>query len=108
MAGYQLEKYLDSKYLPATEEEIIMGAKKLMEKLRKYLAQGEQNEAAVRCEQIDAILEKLGEKEQKLKKKLEKEKKKDQRKQLAMELRIISLQRKKGIKRRKELEERCE
>lgn len=85
-----------------------MGAKKLLEKLKKYLDKGEQNEAVVRCEKIDIILEKLGEKEQKLKKKLEKEKKKDQRKQLDMELRIISLQRKKGIKRRKELEARCE
>ena len=85
-----------------------MGAKKLLEKLKKYLAKGEQKGAAVRCEQIDTILEKLGKKEQKLEKKLEKEKNKGQRKKLEMELRIISLQRKKGIKRRKELKDKCE
>lgn len=85
-----------------------MGAKKLLEQLKKYLAKGEKSQEKVRCEKIDVILEKLGKKEQKLKKKLEKEKNKGQRKQLEMELRIISLQRKKGIKRRKELEEKCE
>ena len=85
-----------------------MGAKKLLQQLKKHLANGERNQAVVRCEKIDVILEKLGKKEQKLRKKLEKEKKKSARKQLDMELRIISLQRKKGIKRRKELEERCE
>ena len=85
-----------------------MGAKKLLEKLKKYLAKGEKSQAAIRCEKIDDILDKLGEKEKKLKKKLEKEKNKGQRKDMEMELRIISVQRKKGIKRRKELEEKCE
>ena len=39
--------------------------------------------------------------------KLENEKDKSARKQLEMEVRIIALQRKKGSKRRKELQEKC-
>lgn len=84
-----------------------MGVEKLLGKLRKYLDKGEKNKAAVRCEQIDFILDKLGKKEQRLKKKLENEKNKNKRKELNMELRIISLQRKKGRKRRKELQAKC-
>jgi len=84
-----------------------VGAKKLLEKLHKYLDQGEKRDAAVRCEQIDLILDKLEKKERKLKSKLEAEKDKSTRKQLEMEMRIIALQRKKGSKRRKELQEKC-
>lgn len=82
-----------------------MGTEKLLEKLQKYLKQGEKNDAAVKCERIDSILEKLEKKEQKLKKKLNNEKDKGKRKKLDMELRIVSLQRKKGKKRRKDLEQ---
>ena len=84
-----------------------MGVEKLLERLQKYLAKGEKKGAAIRCERIDSLLDKLGRKEKKLKKKLASEKDKSKRKQLNLELRIISLQRKKGRKRRKELEERC-
>lgn len=84
-----------------------MGAKKLLDKLNKYLDKGESRTDAVRCEQIDLILEKLEKKERKLKSKLESEKDKSTRKQLEMEVRIIALQRKKGSKRRKELQEKC-
>ena len=84
-----------------------MGAKKLLEKLHKYLDKGESRTDAVRCEEIDHILDKLAKKEKKLKSKLGSEKDKDKRKQLEMEMRIIALQRKKGSKRRKELQEKC-
>lgn len=40
-----------------------MGAKKLLENLRKYLRKGEHRKDAVRCEQIDVILDKLEKKE---------------------------------------------
>ena len=52
-------------------------------------------------------MDKLAKKEKKLKSKLGSEKDKDKRKQLEMEMRIIALQRKKGSKRRKELQEKC-
>ncbi len=84
-----------------------MGAKKLLEKLQKYLLTGEKRTNSARCEQIDLILNKLEKKEHKLRKKLDSEKDKGQRKRLGMELRILSLQRKKGKKRRKELEKKC-
>lgn len=84
-----------------------MAAKKLLNKLHKYLDQGEKKKDAVRCEEIDRILEKLDKKERKLRSKLENEKDKSTRKQLEMEVRIISLQRKKGSKRRKELQDKC-
>ncbi len=84
-----------------------MDINKLLEKLRKYLDKGEKNRAAVRCEQIDSILEKLDKKEQRLRKNLDNEKNKSKRKQMSMEVRILSLQRKKGIKRRKELKSKC-
>lgn len=84
-----------------------MGAKKLLDKLHKYLDQGEKKKDAVRCEQIDQILDKLDKKERKLRSKLENEKDKSVRKRLEMEVRIIALQRKKGSKRRKELQEKC-
>ncbi len=79
----------------------------LLKKLTKYLDKGENKKAAIRCDQIDIILEKLGKKERRLRKKLAREKDKLKRKRLNMEVRIISLQRKKGIKRRKELKDRC-
>ncbi len=84
-----------------------MGAKNLLEKLHKYLDRGESNKDAVRCDQIDIILDKLEKKEQKLRKKLDAEKDKSKQRELSMEMRIISLQRKKGSKRRKELKDKC-
>ncbi len=84
-----------------------MGVKTLLEKLTKYLDKGENRQATIRCGKIDIILEKLAKKEQRLRKKLAGEKDKGKHKQLNMEVRIISLQRKKGIKRRKELQAMC-
>ena len=84
-----------------------MDVEKLLEKLQKYLDRGKNSRAAIRCEHVDSILDKLGKKEQKLKKKLANEKNKSKRKHLNLELRMISLQRKKGIKRRKELKNKC-
>jgi len=84
-----------------------MAAKKLLEKLHKYLLKGENRTDAVRCEQIDLILDKLEKKERRSRKNLDTEKDKGKRKQLDMEVRIISLQRKKGIKRRRELGKKC-
>ena len=43
-----------------------MGTEKLLDKLQKYLKQGEKSKNDVRCEQIDLILGKLEKKEQKL------------------------------------------
>lgn len=84
-----------------------MGVKTLLEQLTKHLDKGKKKEATIRCEQVDLILGKLGKKERKLRKALAGEKDKLKRKKLNMEVRIISLQRKKGIKRRKELKDRC-
>lgn len=84
-----------------------MGAKELLEKLHKHLDKGESKKDAIRCDQIDIILDKLEKKEQKLKKKLDGEKDKSKKKQLNIEIRIISLQRKKGMKRRQELKDKC-
>jgi hypothetical protein len=84
-----------------------MGQENLLDKLQKHLKRGEKRKDAIRCDQIDIILEKLERKEQKLRKKLALEKDKGKRKKLDMEIRIISLQRKKGIKRRKEWADRC-
>lgn len=84
-----------------------MGIEKLFGKLQKHLDKGEKKKAAVRCERIDELLEKLEKKEHQLKKKIAGEKDKRNRKQLNMELRIVSLQLKKGAKRRKELAEKC-
>jgi hypothetical protein len=84
-----------------------MGVKKLLDKLQKYLNRGQKKKDAIRCDQIDLILERLETKEHKLRRKLDSEKDKGKWKKLDMEVRIISLQRKKGIKRRKELEDRC-
>lgn len=84
-----------------------MGVEKLLEKLKKHLDKGEKNKTAVRCEQVDSILEKLSKKEHKLKEKLAGEKDKSKRKHISLELRMISRQRKKGIKRRKELKDKC-
>lgn len=83
-----------------------MGVKKLLDKLNRYLSNGD-TQKAIRCDEIDTILVKLSKKEQRLRKKLDKEKNKSKRKKLGMEVRIVSLQLKKGKKRREELSDRC-
>lgn len=83
-----------------------MGVKKLLDKLNQYLGNANAKKAA-NCSEIDTILEKLHKKERHLQKKLGKEKNKSKRKKLDMEVRIVSLQLKKGIKRRAALNARC-
>ena len=83
-----------------------MGIEKLLENLKDYLDKGERKKKA-HCERIDFLLDKLEEKEKKLKHKLEKEKSASKRKHIKTELKIISVQLKKGISRRGELRKKC-
>jgi chromosome segregation ATPase len=83
-----------------------MGIKKLLENLRSHLSRAERKKK-VHCDRIDEILEKLKEKEKKLKRKLEREKRQDKRKKLKAELRVLSVQLRKGEARRQELKDRC-
>ena len=84
-----------------------MGIKKILRKLQKYLAKGDKKKAQVHCEKVDNLLLKLKKKETRLKQKLASEKNKHTRKQLTLELKIVSLERKKGAKRRNELAKKC-
>lgn len=83
-----------------------MGLKKLLANLNEYLDKGERKKKA-HCDRIDALLDKLGEKEKKLEKKLDAEKNPGKRKQLKLELKIVKAQRKKGSKRRNQLRKKC-
>ncbi len=81
-----------------------MGLKKLLKNLNQYLDKGKKKKKnQVTCERIDKLLEQLKAKEKKLKKQLEKEKNTSKRKRIKTELKVISLQIKKGNKRRDEL-----
>ena len=84
-----------------------MGVNKLLKKLQKHLDKGEKDKAKLRCDRVDSLLEKLQKKEKHLKKKLASEKNKSKRKKLDLELRIVSMEIKKGSKRRKELDDKC-
>lgn len=84
-----------------------MGIEKLLKDLTDYLDKGERKKKA-HCERIDELLAKLEEKEAKLTKKLEKEKDTVKRKRLKTELKIVAVQRKKGVQRREELDTKCE
>ena len=84
-----------------------MGINKILRKLEKNLDKGGKKKAQVHCERIDDLLDKLKKKETKLKKALASEKNKHKRKELTLELKIVSLELKKGTKRRKELAEKC-
>lgn len=85
-----------------------MGIDKLVKNLHKNLDQGELKNATLRCDRIDELLGKLEKKKDKLKNKLESETSKSKRKKLALELRIVTLELKKGRKRRKELKAKCD
>ncbi len=78
----------------------------LLEKLSEYLDRGQRKKRA-HCEQIDGLLGKLKEKQKLLEGQLRKEKDAKKRKRLKAELKIVEAQRKKGQKRRKELEVKC-
>lgn len=83
-----------------------MGLKKLLENLNDYLNRGEKSDA-VRCTRIDELLEKLEEKKKKLEKKLHVEKNQAKKKRLKTDIKIVTLQLKKGHKRREKLSQKC-
>ncbi len=83
-----------------------MGLKKLIKNLQHHLAKGEHKDS-VSCDQIDELLGRLEKKENKLQRKLAKEKDSAKRKHLKLQIKIASVQRKKGLARRRELEEKC-
>jgi len=79
---------------------------KVLAKLNDYLDQGERKKKA-HCERIDSLLKKLKDKEDNLEKKLADENDPDKKKRLKIELKVVAAQRKKGQKRRKELDAKC-
>jgi len=83
-----------------------MGINALLENLNSYLLKGEKKKTAP-CDRIDDLLAKLEEKKKKLAKKLEKEQNPTKKKRLSTDLKIVTLQLKKGRKRRQELEDKC-
>jgi Skp family chaperone for outer membrane proteins len=78
----------------------------VLKRLNNYLNKGERKKKA-HCERIDTLLNKLKEKEDSLEKKLLDEKDPDKRKRIKIELKVVTAQRKKGQKRRKELNAKC-
>jgi excinuclease UvrABC nuclease subunit len=84
-----------------------VGIKKQLEQLKDYLDKAAKAKKAD-CGRIDKVLAKLEEKEKKLKKKLEREKNAAKRKRLKTELKIIAVQRRKGVERREELKGKCD
>ena len=84
-----------------------MGIKKQLEQLKEYLDKASRTKKA-NCDRIDKILTNLQQKEKKLKKQLDEEKNSAKRKKLKTELKIIAVQRRKGIARRAELKGKCE
>ena len=83
-----------------------MGIEKLLKDLKDYLDKGERKKKA-HCERIDELLAKLEAKEAKITRKLENEKDTVKRKRLKTELKIVAVQRKKGVQRREELDTKC-
>ena len=79
---------------------------KVLSKLHDYLDQGERKKKA-HCERIDSLLNKLKDKEHNLEKKLAAENDPAKKKRLKMELKVVAAQRKKGQKRRKEIDDKC-
>ncbi|MBL3529027.1 MAG: hypothetical protein JMN27_15650 [gamma proteobacterium endosymbiont of Lamellibrachia anaximandri] len=84
-----------------------MGIEKLLSNLNGFLKKAEKKKTA-QCDEIDALLVKLKEKKKKLEKKQSNEKNPTKKKRLSTELKIITLQLKKGSKRRNELKKKCE
>jgi len=83
-----------------------MGLKKLIKNLQDNLSEGERKNN-VACDRIDALLGKLEKKEHQLRRKIAKEKNATKRKHLKLQLKIASVQYKKGKTRRAELEKKC-
>jgi len=84
-----------------------MGLEKLLKKLHKHFDRAEDNSPAARCDRINELLEKLDKEKNKLEQDLAHENEKVKRKELDLELRIVSLELKKGLKRRNELKDKC-
>ncbi len=83
-----------------------MGIEKLLDNLNGYLKKAEKKKH-VQCGQIDDLLEKLKEKKEKLEKKRKHENNSTKKKRLTTELKIVTLQLKKGNKRRNEIKSKC-
>lgn len=83
-----------------------MGIEKLIDSLNGYLKKGEKKKI-IQCDRIDELLSKLEEKKKNLKKKLNDESNPTKKKRLSTELKIVTLQLKKGYKRRNELKDKC-
>lgn len=83
-----------------------MRIEKIHKQLAEYFDQS-QRKKKIHCERIDDLLDKLKKKEHKIEKALEKETNSNKRKHLKIELKTVHAQRKKGDKRRKELEAKC-
>jgi len=79
---------------------------KLLSKLNNYLDEGQRKKKA-HCERIDHLLVKLKKKQKELEGELAKEKDSAKRKRIKTELKVVEVQRKKGQKRREELEVKC-
>ncbi len=84
-----------------------MGLDKLIKKLKSNLDKGKKKKNDISCENIDKLLDKIKKKERKLKAMLAEEDDKSERKHLKLELKIASAERRKGLKRRKEIEKKC-
>ena len=83
-----------------------MGLEKLLQNLNNYLQRGEKSNS-IRCERIDNLLAKLEEKKKKLEKKLLEQKTPAKKRRLKTDIKIVTLQLKKGYKRRDKLKEKC-
>ena len=83
-----------------------MGIEKLVDSLNEYLKKGEKKKN-IQCDRIDELLSKLEEKKKNFKKKLNDESNPTKKKRLSTELKIVTLQLKKGYKRRNELKDKC-
>ena len=83
-----------------------MGLKKLIKNLQNNLNEGKRKNN-LSCDRIDALLGKLEKKENQLRRKIAKEKNATKRKHLKLQLKIASVQYKKGKARRAELEKKC-
>lgn len=72
-----------------------MGLAKLLQNLNDNLNRGEKTDS-IRCERIDKLLVKLEQKKKKLEKKLHEEKSHSKKKRLKTDIKIVTLQLKKG------------
>ena len=83
-----------------------MGLNKLLKTLNDYLSRDIKSDSA-RYEKLTEILEKLEAKKKKLEKKLHEAKGHSKKKRLKTDIKIVTLQLKKGYKRREKFKEKC-